>query len=66
MHGKSTLVRHHLKYQLKGWPLTISFGLGVDVAVRLIIGLTTLRIWSGSFDFITNEFIVLAINTQLP
>ena len=43
MHGKFTvLVRYHLRYQLQGVPVIISFGLGPDVAVTLTISLPTL------------------------
>ena len=67
MHGKLTaLVRYHLRYKLKGQPLTISFGLGADVVVNSIIGLPTLRIWGGLLDFINNKFTAPAIHTQIP
>ena len=67
MHGKLTaLVRYHLRYQLTGLPVIISFGLGADVAVNSIIGLPTLRQWGGLLDFNANKFVATSINTQFP
>ena len=67
MHGELTaLVRYHLRYQLKGRPVVISFGLGADVAVNSIIGLPTLRQWGGLLDFCSNKFVAPAINTGFP
>ena len=67
MHGKLTaLVRYHLRYTRKGRPLTISFGLGADIAVNSIIELPTLRIWGGLVDFSNNKFTTPAIHTQFP
>ena len=67
MHGKLTaLMRYHLRYKLKGPPLTISFGLGADVAVNSIIRLPTLRIWGGLLDFSNNNFTAPSSCTQFP
>ena len=67
MHRKLTaLVRYHLRYESMVQPLMISFVLGVDVAVSLIIGLPTLRIWEGLLNSYNNKLIVPAIGTQFP
>ena len=57
-------MRYHLRYKLKGRPLTISFGLGEELVVNSIIGLPTLRIWGGLLDFSNNKFTASAIDTK--
>ena len=65
MHGKLTvLVRYHLRYQLEDHPVIISFGLGAYVAVNSIIGLPTLRQWSGLINFGANKLVATALNAQ--
>ena len=67
MHEKLTdLVQYYLRYQLKGRPVVISFGLGANVAVNSIIGLPTLRQWGGLLEFCSNKFVAPAINTGFP
>ena len=67
MYGKLTaVVRYCLRYAVNGKRFTLSFGLGVDVAVNSIVGLPTLRQWGGTLDFNTNKFVATKLNRQFP
>jgi len=66
--GKLTaLVRYKTRYTDEhGTQLTLSFGLGSDVAVNAIIGIPTLKTWGCSICFISNTLQCTHIRKRLP
>ena len=67
MHGKLTaIVRYWLRYQVNDKYIILSFGLKADVAVNSIIGLPTLRKWSGNLDFGNNVFVAPKFKRKFP
>ena len=65
MHGKLTaIVRYLLRYAVNDKRFTLSFGLGVDVAVNYIVGLPTLRQWGRTLGFNTNKCVASKLNRQ--
>lgn len=67
MHGKLTsTVQYWMRYEIDNTPITISFGLGTDVTVNLIIDLPTLHQWGGVLNFTENIFIDPKLNWQFP
>ena len=66
--GKLTaVVRYHTPYTFAdGSPMLLSFGLGVDVAVRSLIGLPTLRQLACTVDLPSNQLVCPAIKCIFP
>lgn len=51
-----------LHYQVDNKYITLSFGLGADVAVNYIVSLPTLRQWGGNLNFGNNIFVAPRLN----
>ena len=67
MHSKlMEIVRYWMRYKQGGKRAVLSFGLGEDVAVNLLVSFPTLCQWGGVFNFGENSFVACSINTRFP
>ena len=67
MYGTLTaIVRYWMRYKVDNKLITLSFGLGSDVAVNSILGLPTLRQWGKILNFADNKFLAPKLNKQFP